>query len=139
MYCHNQLIMAPRSAYILPQGFQSNMSVTGDKVTHENVDFTKDNQGFSAISIFKQTLPDDELLLLDDQMQIDDTDPQQISMITCSCHKSKARRSLLHEFELEAIRLGPCGPWPTKPRSQYKRSKCMRKILNDPVKQVLFK
>ena len=68
MYCHNQLIMAPRSAYILPQGFQSNMNVIGEKVTHGNVDFTKDNQGFSAISIFKQTLPDDELLLLDDQI-----------------------------------------------------------------------
>ena len=130
--------MAPRSAYILPQGFQSNMIVTGDKVTHENVDFTKEDHGFSAISIFKQTLLDDELLILDDQMQMDDKDPQQTSVNTCSCHNPKARRSLLCEFELEAIRLGPCGPWPTKPRSQSKRSKCRRKMLNDPVKQVLF-
>ena len=129
--------MAPRSEYILPQGFQSARFTTDSKPLQQNIDFTNEDN-YGAISIFKHTLPNDDLLAIDDVIQLDDNDVQQVPTTNCSCHKSRVRRSLLPELELEAIRLSPAGPWFTLSRSQYKRSKCQRKKVNDPVKQILF-
>ena len=129
--------MAPRSEYILPQVIQSNKYTTNSKPLQTNSELIiDDNHG--AISIFQYTLPNGNLLTIDDDMQIDDKDVQQLSTINCSCHKSRVRRSLLPELEQEAIRLSPAGPWFTLSRSQYERSKCQRKKVNDPVKQILF-
>ena len=130
--------MAPRSEYILPQGFKSNRNNPGDKVINDNVVFTNEDNDFSTISIFKKSLCTDNLLIIDDELQIDNKDPNQIIMKRWSYQNPKVKRSLIPELELEAARLAPTGPWFTLPRSQYKRSKSMRKVLNDPVKQKLF-
>ena len=131
--------MAPRCEYVVPQTFQFIRYIPDDKVTIENAISIEEEDVLNAISLFKQTLPSDGLLKLEDEIQSEDTTTPPIAIGRYTCHTTKAKKSLLPEFELETLRLGPSGPWFTVPRSQHKRARQQRRKLNDLVRQKLFK
>ena len=131
-------IMAPRSEYILPQGFQSIRYNPASNPTKQTCTFTNEDNFSSAISLFQQNVSYDKFIDLEDEIQNDHKDAQKIESGRCLCHNTSVKRSLLPELEIEAVRLESSGPWFTLPSSQYKRSKCHQKILNDPVKKILL-
>ena len=131
--------MAPRCEYVVPQTFQFIRYIPDDKVTFENAISIEEEDVLDAISLFKQTLTSDGLLELEDEIQSEDTITPPNAIGRCTCHTTKAKKSLLPEFELETLRLGPSGPWFTVPRSQHKISRQQRRKLNDLVRQKLFK
>ena len=130
--------MAPRSIYILPQGIQPDIMLTNDCKELQSKSDCNSEYNDDSESLFKPNILNDNLEITDDTIQVNDKEVEHDSSSNCSCHQPRARRSLLPELELEAVRLSPAGPWFTLSRTQNKRSKSMRKNVNDPVKQRLF-